>query len=210
MESHGMPQSLPSMPIYEYYCPDNNTLYQFFAKTLAQGQTVPACPANPAFRMEKVVSKFAIAKGGRREGPDAEGGAEAEAGQIPSPEDARMEAAMGEMEREFSAVDENDPKAMGRMMRRMAELTGEKIDGEMEEVVRKLEEGVDPESLDEQLGGSSDSGDSQDDPYGDGGGGFGGMPGNGDSAGGAEPKEAKFRYKKRKPAPVRDPNLYDY
>ena len=41
---------------------------------------------------------------------------------------------MGEMEREFSNVDENDPRAMGRMMRRMADLTGEKIDGEMEEV----------------------------------------------------------------------------
>ena len=26
------------MPIYEYYCPDNHTIYQFFAKTLAQGQ----------------------------------------------------------------------------------------------------------------------------------------------------------------------------
>ena len=37
-----------------------------------------------------------------------------------------MEAAMGAMEKEFSNVDENDPRAMGRMMRRMAEMTGEK------------------------------------------------------------------------------------
>ena len=36
------------------------------------------------------------------------------------------------------------------MMRRMAELTGERIDGDMEEVVRRLEEGADPESLEEQ------------------------------------------------------------
>ncbi len=41
------------MPIYEYYCPDNNRIYQFFAKTLAQGQTTPKCPDNPAFRMER-------------------------------------------------------------------------------------------------------------------------------------------------------------
>ena len=59
-------------------------------------------------------------------------------------EDARMESAMNAMEKEFASVDENDPKAMARMMRRMSELTGEKIDGEMEEVVRKLEEGADP------------------------------------------------------------------
>ena len=40
-----------------------------------------------------------------------------------------MESAMNAMEKEFSSVDENDPKAMARMMRRMSELTGEKIDG---------------------------------------------------------------------------------
>ena len=39
-----------------------------------------------------------------------------------------MEAAMSAMEGEFSNVDENDPRAMGRMMRRMSELTGEKLD----------------------------------------------------------------------------------
>ena len=27
------------MPIYEYYCPDNHTIYQFYAKTLAEVQT---------------------------------------------------------------------------------------------------------------------------------------------------------------------------
>ena len=51
---------------------------------------------------------------------------------------------MSAMEGEFSSIDENDPKAMARMMRRMSELTGEKIDGEMEEVVRKLEGGPIP------------------------------------------------------------------
>ena len=60
---------------------------------------------------------------------------------------------MASMEKEFGNMDENDPKAMARMMRRMSELSGEKIDGDMEEVVRKLEEGADPDSLEEQLGG---------------------------------------------------------
>ena len=48
------------MPIYEYFCPDNNRIYQFFAKTLAQGQTTPKCPDNPVFRMERMMSAFAI------------------------------------------------------------------------------------------------------------------------------------------------------
>jgi hypothetical protein len=67
-------------------------------------------------------------------------------------QDARLEAAMGELERDFEGLDENDPRQMGRAMRRMSELTGEPLDGEMEEVVRKLEEGVDPDKLEDQLG----------------------------------------------------------
>ncbi|HRE08689.1 MAG TPA: FmdB family transcriptional regulator, partial [Opitutaceae bacterium] len=136
------------MPIYEFYCPDNHRIYQFYAKTLAQGRTVPPCPDNPKFRMQKAVSRFAVNTGGYGDEPPAkpagEGGAEGD--------DPRMDAALDQMEREFSSVDENDPKAMGRMMRRMAELSGEKIDGEMEEVVRKLEEGADPDELEDRLG----------------------------------------------------------
>lgn len=191
------------MPIYEFYCPDNHTIYQFYAKTLAQGQTVPRCPHNPAFRMRKVVSAFAITSGGRKdevaEKPAAPGG-----GEDPG-EDAKMEAALDAMEGEFANVDENDPKAMARMMRRMSELTGEKIDGEMEEVVRKLEEGADPEALEEQLGG--DEGAGMDDPAGDD---MMGMGGPGDGAAPKDPKEPRHRFRARRVAPRRDPKLYDY
>jgi hypothetical protein len=116
-----------------------------------------------------------------------------------------MEAAMNAMEREFSNIDENDPKAMARMMRRMSELTGEKIDGEMEEVVRKLEEGADPEALEEQLGGGEEPGSGLDDPYGD-------EMGLGPGAAGPtkDPKEPRHRFRVRRTAPRRDPRLHDY
>ena len=189
------------MPIYEYYCPDNHTIYQFYAKTLAQGQSTPRCPDNPAFRMRKVVSAFAITSPGRK---DEEHTAE-KAGDTDPAEDARMEAAMNAMESEFSNVDENDPKAMARMMRRMSELTGEKIDGEMEEVVRKLEEGSDPDALEEQLGGGDDASGGTDDPYGEG---MGSGPGA--EGGATDPKEPRHRFRIRRRAPRRDPKLYDY
>lgn len=182
------------MPIYEYYCPDNHTIYQFYAKSLAQGKTTPKCPDNPRYRLRKVVSAFAITGGAKEEPKEADPRAD-------PTEDARMEAAMGAMESEFANVDENDPKAMARMMRRMSELTGEKIDGEMEEVVRKLEEGADPDALEEQLGGEAPG---EPDPYGD----EMGMPGQ--PPGGAEPPEKKHRFKARRMAPRRDPKLYDY
>jgi hypothetical protein len=182
------------MPIYEYYCPDNHTVYQFFAKTLAHGQSIPRCPDNPKYRMQKMVSGFAITKGG---GVDAMAPESYPTGE--SEADSRMAAAMAAMEKEMGQVDENDPKAMGRMMRRMAELTGEKLDGEMEEVVRKLEEGADPESLEEQLGGEGMDGA---DPNGEGAGGEGATPG--------DPRESKHRFRARPRVLRRDPDLYDY
>jgi len=184
------------MPIYEYYCPDNHTVYQFYAKTLAQGQRVPRCPDNPAFRMQKVVSAFAVT--GRHKAEPAAGAA---APADPGADDPRMEAALGAMEREFAGVDENDPKAMARMMRRMAEVTGEKLDGEMEEVVRKLEEGADPDSLEDQLGGETPG--DPDDPYGE-----GPPPPAGETA---AQKEARHRFRaRRRLPPRRDPKLYDF
>lgn len=188
------------MPIYEYYCPNNHTIYQFFAKTLAQGQTTPKCPDNPNYPMRKVVSAFAITSRGQGEAGEKPSGGEADAA-----DDPKMEAAMNAMEREFSNIDENDPKAMARMMRRMSELTGEKLEGEAEEVVRKLEEGADPEAIDDQLGGSDESqgGMGDDDDFGMG---MGGPP----AGPGEDPKEPRHRFKARRLPPRRDPKLYDY
>jgi hypothetical protein len=178
------------MPIYEYYCPDNHRIYQFYARTLAQGGTVPPCPDNPRFRMQKILSPFAVVGSGGKKGAQETGASAPGGGAEPAP-DPRMEAAMGDLEREFSGVDENDPRAMGRMMRRMADLTGEKIDGEMEEVVRKLEEGADPDSLEDGLGGE---------------------PADGGEGGAAGPEAGgpRHRFRARRGAPSRDPRLYDY
>jgi hypothetical protein len=164
------------MPIYEFYCPDNHRIYQFFARSVAQAGAVPPCPDNPAFRMRKMLSSFAVVGAPRADGPAAEGAQE-------PADDARMGAAMAAMEREFSGVDDNDPRAMGRMMRRVADLTGEKMDGGMEEVVRKLEEGADPDSIGDELAAEA--------PPSEGGG-------------------PARRIPRAKRPPARDPRLYDY
>ena len=66
---------------------------------------------------------------------------------------------------EAEGMDEDDPRAMGRLMRRMAEETGEPMPPEMQEMVRRLEAGEDPEAIEEDMG----------DVFGeDGGGGLGG------------------------------------
>jgi len=184
------------MPIYEYYCPDNNRIYQFFAKTLAQGESIPRCPDNPDFKLVKIVSGFAIGGATKKstgEKPTSSPGGDAPvagpeaAGGPGDADDPRMEAAFSQLEREMESIDENDPRAMGRMMRRMSELTGQRLDGEMEEMVRKLEEGEDPEKLEEQFGDLMGEGGPDDE--------MGGMAGLGGG---------------HRSAPSRDPHLYDY
>lgn len=189
------------MPIYEFYSPDTNRIYSFYAKTFAQGQSIPACPDNPKARMRKLVSGFAI--GGRhKEEPKAAPAGDAVAGDLPpGMDDAKMDAAMNAMESEFSNIDENDPRAMARMMRRMSDLTGEKFDEPMEEAVRKLEEGADPDALEEQLGDAFGP-EGEDDPYGE-----SPMPPAGKET---EKKEPRARFKVRRPPPTRDPRLYEY
>lgn len=134
------------MPIYEFYCPDNHTIYSFLGKSSRYANVTPKCPADPAFRMVRMFSPFAAPR--KRQEASKPGGPDA------APDDARMEAAMAQMEREFGSMDpENpDPRALGRMMRRMAELSGEKVDARMDEVFRRLEEGADPETLESEYG----------------------------------------------------------
>ena len=52
----------------------------------------------------------------------------------------------------FAEMVPHCPEQMGSLMRKMCDLTGEKMDQQMEEVVRKLEEGADPDDLEDQMG----------------------------------------------------------
>ena len=48
--------------------------------------------------------------------------------------------------------DAENPRVMGRMMRRMAEASGEPVTPAMEEMLRRMEAGEDPEALEDELG----------------------------------------------------------
>ncbi len=179
------------MPIYEFYCPDNHKVYQFFARSSDYADTIPTCPDDPEFRMVRKISGFAIGGAEKKSSPDVgEGGSDLD--------DPKMMAAMAEMERSVSGMDEDnpDPRQMGKLMRQMAEMTGESLTGEMEEMVRKLEEGADPEGLEEQFGdllGDEEGGDP-----------LGGMDGFEDASS-AEQSGGAFRG-----PPLRDETLYEF
>ena len=135
-------------------------------------------------------------------------------------DDPRVASLMKEMEHAVEGMDEDnpDPRVMGNLMRRMGDAMGEQFDPQMEEVVRKLEEGQDPETIEDQMEGMLGD---EEDPMG----GMGGMPGmggpdgvpGGDAENGEEAKPPKMdirgesrRLLRRLRPPVRDPKLYEY
>jgi hypothetical protein len=142
------------MPIYEFYCPDNNKIYQFLARTLSLGGKVPRCPENAAYKLQKRVSRFAFVKGLKED-----------AGNDPlaNIDDAKMEALMAEMERDMGGMDEAnpDPRQLGHLMRKMTDVMGDKVPAEMREMIRRLESGEDPEKLEAEFGDLGEDGESQ-------------------------------------------------
>jgi len=143
------------MPIYEFYSPATNKIYSFYSRILMQGNEVPQCPDGIQFEMVKIISGFSIT--GRNDNSESHETTdfstdESDPFSRMSPDQSAQ--VMKEMERAMSGMDDEnpDPRQMGSLMRRMCEVTGEKMDEVMEEVVRKLEEGTNPEELEEKMG----------------------------------------------------------
>ncbi|MFC1639946.1 zinc ribbon domain-containing protein [Gemmatimonadota bacterium] len=143
------------MPIYEYLCPECNVVFSFMVKNVktAKRAYCPRCGNKKT--MERVMSNFAFAGPTRKSTGDGSDGAVPGGG---SGADDMPDLSPGqerEMMRLMSQVegmDENDPKQMGTLMRKMSEITGEGLDPQMEEAVRRLEAGEDPDKIEEDLG----------------------------------------------------------
>lgn len=141
------------MPIYEFYCKDCNAIYQFFSKRV-EPEKIPNCPKHEAHGLlDRQMSRFAMGRPqsqGSSE-PAPEGGApdmEPQGG--PNLDDPRVEAKMMDLMSRMESIDENDGRAMGRMMRELADITGEGAgDPAMQEAIRRLEAGEDPEKVEE-------------------------------------------------------------
>jgi hypothetical protein len=105
---------------------------------------------------------------------------------------------MKELESSIAGMDDEnpDPKQMGTLMRKMCEYSGERMDEPMEEVIRKLEEGMNPEELEDRMGDFM--GDESDD----------GMAGF-EQKDGEESMQSRLKKLLTK-TPKRDPQLYEF
>jgi hypothetical protein len=117
-----------------------------------QQDKAPACPKCGNLQLQKEVSRFAMLKGV----PEPAAPTQAPQGDttaLPDVDESRMERAMNEMEQAMNYLDENNPKHMAIMMKKMKEMMPEgTIPKEMDVAIRRLEQGEDPEKIEADMG----------------------------------------------------------
>lgn len=68
-------------------------------------------------------------------------------------DEARMEKVMSELERDMGHLDENNPRHVAHMMKKMKEiLPSGAVPKELDIAIRRLEQGEDPEKVEEDMG----------------------------------------------------------
>jgi putative FmdB family regulatory protein len=138
------------MPIYEFACPRCRVIFNFLSKRLQPSQG-PVCPKCGNKNMTKQVSAFATPRGLKEPAaPSPEG---PESGPMPDLDDPRVARVMSELEQNMDHLDENNPKHMAYMMKKMKDiLPPGTVPKEMDVAIKRLEAGEDPEKIEEDMG----------------------------------------------------------
>jgi putative FmdB family regulatory protein len=114
------------MPTYEYRCKTCKTRFEMFLTYTEYNQKKVTCPQCGGDQVQRRISRIRFAKS----------------------EDRRLEDMV-----DPSQLDgiEDDPKALGRLMRKMGDELGEDAGPEFDEVVSRLEKGQHPDEIEKEL-----------------------------------------------------------
>jgi len=129
------------MPIYEFYCDRCNTIYKFFSRKV-NTEKIPGCPECKDVKLRRRVSLFAMVSKDRQ---NEETG-------IAGLDEKKMDKALASLAGEVGRLNEDDPRQAAHFMRRLTEATGLRMGKGMEEALRRLEQGEDPEKIEEEMG----------------------------------------------------------
>ena len=129
------------MPIYEFYCEDCNTIFNFFSSSVNTTKR-PPCPRCKKKKLKRQMSTFARLTGAK-EGGDLE--------DLPIDE-AKMEKAMNLLAREAEGINEDDPRQAANLMRKLSDAAGLGLGPGMEEALKRMEAGEDPEQIEAEMG----------------------------------------------------------
>ena len=137
------------MPIYEFYCQDCNTIFNFFSSRINTDKR-PDCPKCGRKELSKQMSTFAtIGKAKEDNGDDPLAGLD----------ESKMEQAFESLMRDAEGINEDDPRQMATLMRKFSDKTGISLGEQMEEALSRMEAGEDPDQIEQEMGDLMDSDD---------------------------------------------------
>ena len=114
------------MPTYQYRCLDCQRRFEVFLTYAEYGQKQIHCTRCGSEHVQRRIGRIRVAKS----------------------EESRLESIADPASLEGM---EEDPKALGQMMRKMSNEMGEDLGPEFKEVVDRLESGQDPEEIEKSL-----------------------------------------------------------
>ena len=129
------------MPIYEFFCETCNTLFNFFSKTV-NTTAEPTCPKCKTTPLQRRMSAFAVT--GRAKAT--------EDGEDLPVDETKMEQAMQMLAGEAEKINEDDPRRAAQLMRKLSDMTGMELGAGMQEALRRLEQGEDPDHIEAEMG----------------------------------------------------------
>ena len=130
------------MPIYEFYCQQCHTIFNFFSRTINTTKT-PNCPRCKTPKLARQMSAFAIT-GRAKEDDDG-------LDDLPFDE-SKMEKAMAVLAAEADNINEDDPRQGANLMRKLTDMTGLEMGPAMQEALRRMEAGEDPDQIEAEMG----------------------------------------------------------
>ncbi|UCG80880.1 MAG: zinc ribbon domain-containing protein [Desulfobacterales bacterium] len=128
------------MPIYEFYCEDCHTIFNFFSGSVNTTKR-PLCPRCKQKKLKRQLSTFARITGAKEEGDQDD---------LPIDE-AKMEKAMSLLAREAEGINEDDPRQAANLMRKLSDVAGVGLGPGMEEALKRMEAGEDPEQIEAEM-----------------------------------------------------------
>ncbi len=118
------------MPFYDYVCLDCNHRFDVFLTYAEYGARPVACPRCKSRRVRRRLTRLRVAKS----------------------DESRVESLMGDLSDPAALAGlEDDPQAMGRLMRKMGRELGEDMPPAFSEVVDRLEKGQSPDEIEKEL-----------------------------------------------------------
>ncbi len=128
------------MPIYEFYCRDCHTVFNFFSGRV-NTEKRPLCPKCGKIELERRMSIFSTI-----------GRAKEDDGMMPDIDESGMEKALMSVAGEMENINEDDPRQMANFMRKFSQKTGLDLGDGMNEALARMEAGENPDKIEEEMG----------------------------------------------------------